>query len=182
MFKNWLFNNLNLLSEYPKELTSESIQTQILEWRLTAESITGSGFISRVLNSCFVVGSLALRSEEYNFHPPFLQPLDFESRAEYQLTVRAENEVPLSTKAPYVRTSTATVTIRVLNENEAPRFYANPIEVSLPESTEPGTVLISRIAHDAENSKLRYERFVTKHMPIISLSRYNHEVILKVLR
>lgn len=129
---------------------------------------------SWVSERCLVVGSLALKSEEYNFHPPLLQPLDFESRAEYQLTVRAENEVPLSIKAPYERTSTATVTIRVLNENEAPRFYANPIEVSVPESTEPGTVLISNIAHDAEKSKLRYEKFVCKHMPIILLSWYNH--------
>lgn len=113
------------------------------------------------------MGSLALRSEECNIYPTLLQPLDFESRAEYQLTVRAENEVPLSIKAPYERTSTATVTIRVLNENEAPRFYQNPIEVSVPESTEPGTPLISSIAYDAENSKLRYDRFVCKHMPII---------------
>ncbi|KAF4094365.1 hypothetical protein AMELA_G00014480 [Ameiurus melas] len=86
-----------------------------------------------------------------------MKPLDFESRTEYQLTVRAENEVPLSIKAPYERISTATVTIRVLNENEAPRFYSNPIEVSVPESTEPGTALISSIAYDAENSKLRFE-------------------------
>ncbi|TSK20067.1 Cadherin-15 [Bagarius yarrelli] len=86
-----------------------------------------------------------------------VKPLDFESRAEYQLTVRAENEVPLSIKAPYGRVSTATVTIRVLNENEPPRFYSNPLEVSIPESTEPGRVLISLIAHDAENSKLRFE-------------------------
>ncbi|XP_053472841.1 cadherin-15 [Ictalurus furcatus] len=100
-----------------------------------------------------------------------MKPLDFESRAEYQLTVRAENEVPLSIKAPYERTSTATVTIRVLNENEAPRFYQNPIEVSVPESTEPGTPLISSIAYDAENSKLRFE---ITHDPEKWLS-INHE-------
>lgn len=105
--------------------------------------------------------TLAFRSEQNNFHPPLLQPLDFESRPEYQLTVRAENEVPLSIKAPYQRISTATVTVRVQNENEAPRFYSNPIKVSVPESTEPGTVLISHIAHDAENSKLRYKRFAS---------------------
>lgn len=108
------------------------------------------------------MASLVHRTEKQNFHLSPLQPLDFESRAEYQLTVRAENEVPLSIKAPFDRTSTAIVTIKVLNENEAPRFNLNPIEVSVPESVEPGTVLITSIAHDAENSKLRYERFVCK--------------------
>ncbi|XP_036440313.1 cadherin-15 [Colossoma macropomum] len=86
-----------------------------------------------------------------------VKPLDYESKSEYQLTVIAENEVPLSTKAPYEQTSTATVTIRVLNENEAPRFYRNPIQVSFPESTAPGTVLASDIAHDPDNAKLKFE-------------------------
>uniref|UniRef100_A0A8B9GPZ5 Cadherin 15 n=1 Tax=Astyanax mexicanus TaxID=7994 RepID=A0A8B9GPZ5_ASTMX len=66
-----------------------------------------------------------------------VKPLDYESQAEYHLTVSAKNEVPLSIKAPYEQTSTATVIIRVLNENEAPQFYRNPIEVSVAESTNP---------------------------------------------
>uniref|UniRef100_W5KU62 Cadherin 15, type 1, M-cadherin (myotubule) n=1 Tax=Astyanax mexicanus TaxID=7994 RepID=W5KU62_ASTMX len=86
-----------------------------------------------------------------------VKPLDYESQAEYHLTVSAKNEVPLSIKAPYEQTSTATVIIRVLNENEAPQFYRNPIEVSVAESTNPGTVLISDIAHDPDNGKLRFE-------------------------
>ncbi|XP_076852636.1 cadherin-15 [Brachyhypopomus gauderio] len=85
------------------------------------------------------------------------RPLDFESRAEYRLTVRAENNVPLSIRAVSEEASTATVNIRVLNENEAPRFYSNPIEVAIPESTVPGTVLVSDIAHDPDNAKLRFE-------------------------
>ncbi|XP_026802562.3 cadherin-15 [Pangasianodon hypophthalmus] len=117
-------------------------------WRITYSIIKGDSS-----------GNFAIRTDRVTNQGiiSVLKPLDFESRAEYQLTVRAENEVPLSIKAPYERTSTAIVTIRVLNENEAPRFYSNPIEVSVPESTEPGTVLISSIAHDAENSKLRFE-------------------------
>ncbi|XP_060767536.1 cadherin-15 [Neoarius graeffei] len=117
-------------------------------WRITYSIIKGDSS-----------GNFAIRTDHVTNQGiiSVLKPLDFESRVEYQLTLRAENEVPLSIKAPYERTSTATITIRVLNENEAPRFYANPIEVSAPESTEPGTVLISNVAYDAENSKLRFE-------------------------
>lgn len=82
-----------------------------------------------------------------------LQPLDYESQAEYQLVVTAENEVRL--KASYEQTHSATVTVRVINENEAPIFYKNPIKVTVPESVVPGTVLVSDIAHDPDNAKLR---------------------------
>ncbi|KAK3510041.1 hypothetical protein QTP70_026697 [Hemibagrus guttatus] len=117
-------------------------------WRITYSIIKGDSS-----------GNFAIRTDQVTNQGiiSVVKPLDFESRAEYQLTVRAENEVPLSIKAPFGRTSTAIVTIRVLNENEAPRFNSNPIEVSIPESVEPGTVLITSIAHDVENSKLRFE-------------------------
>lgn len=82
-----------------------------------------------------------------------LQPLDYESQAEYQLVITAENEVGL--KAPYQQTHSATVTVRVMNENEAPIFYKNPIKVTVPESVVPGTVLASDIAHDPDNATLR---------------------------
>lgn len=82
-----------------------------------------------------------------------LQPLDYESQAEYQLVVTAENEVSL--KAPYDQIHSATVTVRVMNENEAPVFYKNPIKVTVAESVVPGTVLVSDIAHDPDNAKLR---------------------------
>ncbi|XP_051980825.1 cadherin-15-like [Xyrauchen texanus] len=84
-----------------------------------------------------------------------VKPLDYESRAEYRLTVTAENEISL--KAPYERVHSATVTIRVLNENEAPIFYKNPIKVTVAESIVPGTVLVSDIAHDPDNAKLKFE-------------------------
>lgn len=82
-----------------------------------------------------------------------LQPLDYESQAKYQLIVKAENEVRL--KAPHEQIHSATVTVRVMNENEAPIFYKNPIKVTVAESTVPGTGLVSDIAHDPDNSKLR---------------------------
>ncbi|XP_051948270.1 cadherin-15-like [Xyrauchen texanus] len=84
-----------------------------------------------------------------------VKPLDYESQAEYRLTVTAENEISL--KASYEHVHGATVTVRVLNENEAPIFYTNPIKVTAAESIVPGTVLISDIAHDPDNAKLRFE-------------------------
>ncbi|XP_052417263.1 cadherin-15 [Carassius gibelio] len=83
------------------------------------------------------------------------KPLDYESQAEYKLIVKAENEVRL--KAPYEQIHSATVTVRVMNENEAPVFYKNPIKVTVAESIVPGTVLVSDIAHDPDNAKLRFE-------------------------
>ncbi|RXN08076.1 cadherin-15-like protein [Labeo rohita] len=84
-----------------------------------------------------------------------VKPLDYESQAEYRLIVKAENEVRL--KAPYEQIQSATVTVRVMNENEAPVFYKNPIKVTVAESIVPGTVLASDIAHDPDNAKLRFE-------------------------
>ncbi|XP_030649727.1 cadherin-15 [Chanos chanos] len=86
-----------------------------------------------------------------------VKPLDFELQAEYMLTLKAENDVPLSVKPLTEVPSKATVRIFVRNENEAPRFFKNPMQVTFPESTVPGTVLISDIAHDPDNAKLRFE-------------------------
>ncbi|KAI7813849.1 cadherin-15 isoform X1 [Triplophysa rosa] len=84
-----------------------------------------------------------------------VKPLDFESQVEHRLTVTAENAV--NVKGPYERVQSATVTVTVVNENEAPVFYKNPIKVSVAESAVPSTVLVSDIAHDPDNAKLRYE-------------------------
>ncbi|NP_997771.2 cadherin-15 precursor [Danio rerio] len=84
-----------------------------------------------------------------------VKSLDYEYQAEYKLIVKAENEVKL--KSPYEQIHSATVTVRVMNENEAPIFYKNPIKVTVPESVVPGTILVSDIAHDPDHAKLRFE-------------------------
>lgn len=61
----------------------------------------------------------------------------------------------MNVKAPYERVQSATVTVIVVNENEAPIFYKNPIKVTVAESVVPSTVLVSDIAHDPDNAKLR---------------------------
>ncbi|KAJ8417792.1 hypothetical protein AAFF_G00226350 [Aldrovandia affinis] len=86
-----------------------------------------------------------------------VKPLDYESQTEYELVLTVENEAPLSAKAPQEPVSSATVTVTVANENEAPRFKVDPIKLNVPESVDPGTVLARNIADDPDNENLRFE-------------------------
>lgn len=86
-----------------------------------------------------------------------MQPLDFEAQGEYILILTVGNLNPLSNKAPNLPVSTATVVVTVVNENEAPHFREDPIQIVVPESVDPGTLLKSNIAFDPDNSELRYD-------------------------
>lgn len=72
------------------------------------------------------------------------------------LLLTVENVKPLSNKAPNLPVSTATVTVTVVNENEAPHFREDPIQIVVPESVLPGTLLKGNIAFDPDDSELRY--------------------------
>lgn len=85
-----------------------------------------------------------------------MQPLDFEAQDQYLLTLTVINVRPLSSKVLVPPLSTATVFVTVVNENEGPRFWDDPIRIVVPESVEPGTLLKSDIAFDPDNSELRY--------------------------
>uniref|UniRef100_A0A7N8XKL0 Cadherin 15, type 1, M-cadherin (myotubule) n=1 Tax=Mastacembelus armatus TaxID=205130 RepID=A0A7N8XKL0_9TELE len=86
-----------------------------------------------------------------------VKPLDYEAQSQYVLTVTVKNLNPLSNKARNLPVSTATVWITVVNENEAPHFREDPIQIVVPESVVPGTLLKSNIAFDPDHSDLRYE-------------------------
>lgn len=73
-----------------------------------------------------------------------------------------ENLNPLSSKAPNLPVSTATVVVSVMNENEAPHFRESPIQIEVPESVVPGTLLKSNIAFDPDYSELRYDKETKK--------------------
>lgn len=85
-----------------------------------------------------------------------LQPLDFEAQDKHVLFLTVENVNPLSSKAPNLPVSTATVVVTVVNENEAPHFREDPIQIVVPESVMPGTSLKGNIAFDPDDSELRY--------------------------
>lgn len=99
-----------------------------------------------------------------------MQPLDFEAQEEHILILTVENLNPLSNKAPSLPVSTATVVVTVVNENEAPRFREEPIQIAVLESVLPGTLLKSNIAFDPDNSNLRYH-VATKHEQFLCFRR-----------
>ncbi|XP_029950853.1 cadherin-15 [Salarias fasciatus] len=86
-----------------------------------------------------------------------VKSLDYEAQKEHILILTVENVNPLSNKAPNLPLSSATVMITVVNENEAPYFRENTIQIVVPESALPGTLLKSNIASDPDNSDLWYE-------------------------
>ncbi|KAJ0002282.1 hypothetical protein NQD34_002078 [Periophthalmus magnuspinnatus] len=86
-----------------------------------------------------------------------VKPLDYEAQHEYTLVLTVENVNALSHKAPNLPVSSATVTVTVVNENEAPHFREDPINIVVKESAPTGTLLKSNIAYDPDNSELRYE-------------------------
>ncbi|XP_068586775.1 cadherin-15 [Cebidichthys violaceus] len=86
-----------------------------------------------------------------------VKPLDYEAQDEHVLILTVENVNRLSNKAPNLPVSSATVVVTVVNENEAPLFREDPIQIVVPESVVPGTLLKSNIAFDPDNSDLRYE-------------------------
>uniref|UniRef100_A0A3Q3K7B2 Cadherin domain-containing protein n=1 Tax=Monopterus albus TaxID=43700 RepID=A0A3Q3K7B2_MONAL len=86
-----------------------------------------------------------------------VKPLDYEAQSQHILILTVENLNPLSNKAPNLPVSTATVLVTVVNENEAPHFREDPIQIVVLESVGPGTLLKSNIAYDPDHSDLRFE-------------------------
>ncbi|XP_040266682.1 cadherin-1 [Bufo bufo] len=85
-----------------------------------------------------------------------VKELDFESKREYVLLVAVTNNVAFS--VPLV-TSTATVSVTVLDVNEAPVFDPNPKIVSVLEDLPSGQEVASYTAVDpdkAQNQKITY--------------------------
>ena len=113
---------------------------------------------------------------------PVLQPLDFEAHSEYVLRVMVENVNSLSNKAPNLPVSSAMVVVSVTNENEAPQFREDPIQILVPESVVPGTLLKSNIAFDPDNSELRYEDTAATHRdPVYETVSEFRKVIVRSL-
>uniref|UniRef100_A0AAR2JAP3 Cadherin domain-containing protein n=1 Tax=Pygocentrus nattereri TaxID=42514 RepID=A0AAR2JAP3_PYGNA len=69
-----------------------------------------------------------------------VKPLDFEQNSKFTLLVVAENDVPF---AKPLTTSTATVTVNVLDVNEAPVFDPEEKFISTPEDLAVGNIILS---------------------------------------
>uniref|UniRef100_M3ZQN0 Cadherin-1 n=1 Tax=Xiphophorus maculatus TaxID=8083 RepID=M3ZQN0_XIPMA len=76
--------------------------------------------------------------------------LDFESLPEYKLLVVVTNEAPFSVP---MSTSTATVTIKVIDRNEPPVFSPAEVHVSLSEDVRVGTAVVQLKAKDPDTAR-----------------------------
>uniref|UniRef100_A0A8C5SN93 Cadherin domain-containing protein n=1 Tax=Laticauda laticaudata TaxID=8630 RepID=A0A8C5SN93_LATLA len=82
--------------------------------------------------------------------------LDFEARKQFTLQVAVANEVPFAVKLP---TSTATVTINVQDENEAPVFAPPVLKVTVSEGSPVGQEIDAYTAQDPDTmqpQKIKY--------------------------
>lgn len=82
--------------------------------------------------------------------PSSVQPIDFEMTRSFMLTVEAENEVPLARGIHLPRMSTATVSVRILDINEAPEFNPNPKSIKLEEGLSAKSLLTTFTAQDPD--------------------------------
>ncbi|KAL7830942.1 hypothetical protein SRHO_G00304440 [Serrasalmus rhombeus] len=79
-----------------------------------------------------------------------VKPLDFEQNSKFTLLVVAENDVPF---AKPLTTSTATVTVNVLDVNEAPVFDPEEKFISKPEDVAVGSELTVYTATDPDTAR-----------------------------
>lgn len=88
-----------------------------------------------------------------------VKPLDCEILAFHTLLIKVENEDPLIPDVGYGASSTATVQINVLDVNEGPVFYPDPMKVSTPENIPVGSVLLTVSATDPDTLQHQTIRF-----------------------
>uniref|UniRef100_A0A3B4D527 Cadherin-1 n=1 Tax=Pygocentrus nattereri TaxID=42514 RepID=A0A3B4D527_PYGNA len=79
-----------------------------------------------------------------------VKPLDFEQNSKFTLLVVAENDIPF---AKPLTTSTATVTVNVLDVNEAPVFDPEEKFISKPEDLAVGSELTVYTATDPDTAR-----------------------------
>ncbi|XP_075916401.1 cadherin-2-like [Petromyzon marinus] len=90
-----------------------------------------------------------------------VKPLDFETSSSYQLIVFVDNEEPLVKTVRPPPESTATVTVSVEDENEAPLFEPRLQQVMLAEGLALGSAVTTLVARDpdtAQKQSLRYRK------------------------
>lgn len=89
------------------------------------------------------------------------QPLDYEISAFHTLLIKVENEDPLVPDVSYGPSSTATVHITVLDINEGPVFYPDPMMVTRQENISVGSVLLTVNATDPDSLQHQTIRWVS---------------------
>lgn len=78
------------------------------------------------------------------------QPLDYESAMFHTLLIKVENEDPLVPDVVYGHSSTATVYITVMDVNEGPVFFPDPLVVIRRENIPVGSFVAMLNATDPD--------------------------------
>ncbi|XP_039974065.1 cadherin-17 [Xiphias gladius] len=86
-----------------------------------------------------------------------VKPLDFESSPTYKLQIDARNPEPLLEGMEYGNESTAFVFVSVTDVDEAPEFSLDILDVTVPENTTKGSVLITVEAKDPEGKEIGFK-------------------------
>lgn len=112
-----------------------------------------------------------------------VKPLDYEISAFHTLLIKVENEDPLVPGVAYGPSSTATVHITVLDANEGPIFFPDPMTVTRREDVSVGTVLLTVNATDPDSLQHQTIRYALYKDPAgwLNINPINGTVDTRVL-
>ncbi|XP_072554701.1 cadherin-13 [Paramormyrops kingsleyae] len=88
-----------------------------------------------------------------------VKPLDYENTAYHTLLIRVENEDPLVPNVGYGPSSTATVHVTVMDVNEGPVFFPDPMLVTKRENVPVGSFVATLNATDPDILQTQSIRF-----------------------
>ncbi|KAI1890038.1 hypothetical protein AGOR_G00169100 [Albula goreensis] len=94
-----------------------------------------------------------------------VKPLDYESTAFHTLLIKVENEDPLVPDVGYGPSSTATVNVNVLDVNEGPVFFPDPMAVTKRENVPVGSFVATLNATDPDLLQTQSIRFAVLRDP-----------------
>ncbi|KAM4618194.1 cadherin-13 [Polymixia lowei] len=99
-----------------------------------------------------------------------VKPLDYEATPVHMLLIKVENEDPLVPDVGYGPSSTATVDVRVLDINEGPIFFPDPLTVTWMENIPVGSFVASLNATDPDIQQKHSIRYAVLRDPASWLS------------
>uniref|UniRef100_UPI0037E79FAD cadherin-17 n=1 Tax=Semicossyphus pulcher TaxID=241346 RepID=UPI0037E79FAD len=90
-------------------------------------------------------------------HLVIVKPLDFEASPTYRLQIDARNPEPLMKGLEYGDDSTTFVSVSVTDVDEAPEFSMDILDITVPENTTKGSVLLTVEAKDPEGKDIGFK-------------------------
>ncbi|XP_038562505.1 cadherin-13 isoform X1 [Micropterus salmoides] len=94
-----------------------------------------------------------------------VKPLDYEANAFHMLLIKVENEDPLVPDVGYGPSSTATVHVTVLDINEGPVFFPDPLTVTMMENIPLGSFVALLNATDPDILQIQSIRYAVLRDP-----------------